>query len=169
MEGVIVEYSGTTLNVYVDTVGSSGTFADWNIVAAGNPGPSGAGMGTLGPVGYSSGATGSTAAGWVSCSPLDTIHTIAGDRPLVAIPVPRSGTLTGWTVSHGAAVSPAVAYDLYINNVDTTSTITMSTMTQWGAVSGLSIAVTQGDLLNVYVDPGSAAYAKINFEFTWSA
>jgi hypothetical protein len=38
MEGSVTAYSGTTLTVNVLLVGGSGTFADWNLSIAGDPG-----------------------------------------------------------------------------------------------------------------------------------
>ncbi|MCW2077832.1 UNVERIFIED_ORG: hypothetical protein M2193_000007 [Bradyrhizobium japonicum] len=38
MEGLVTAYSGTSLTINADTVGGSGTFADWNINLAGNAG-----------------------------------------------------------------------------------------------------------------------------------
>lgn len=46
MEGIVTAYSGTTLTINVDLINSSGTFADWNINIAGNPGAAGSGGGT---------------------------------------------------------------------------------------------------------------------------
>ena len=51
MEGLVTSYSGTTLVISVDTVGGSGTHADWNLNLAGNVGSAG-----------SAGATGATGA-----------------------------------------------------------------------------------------------------------
>ncbi len=42
MEGVVTAYSGTSLTLDVDTRGGTGSYADWNIVIAGEPGQSGA-------------------------------------------------------------------------------------------------------------------------------
>src|SRR6202008_1158900 len=42
MEGLVTSYSGTSLVINVDTIGGSGTHADWNINLAGVPGPAGA-------------------------------------------------------------------------------------------------------------------------------
>ena len=52
MEGLVTGYTGTTLTINVDTIGGSGTLADWNINLAGNVGPTGP-----------TGATGATGAG----------------------------------------------------------------------------------------------------------
>jgi hypothetical protein len=38
MEGLVTSYSGATLTVNVDSIGGSGTLADWNLNIAGNPG-----------------------------------------------------------------------------------------------------------------------------------
>jgi hypothetical protein len=38
MEGLITTYAGTTLTINVIRIGGSGTFADWNLNAAGDPG-----------------------------------------------------------------------------------------------------------------------------------
>src|ERR1700687_6108527 len=38
MEGLVTAYAGTTLTVNVSAVGGTGTFADWNISLAGDPG-----------------------------------------------------------------------------------------------------------------------------------
>jgi hypothetical protein len=47
MEGQIASYASTTLTVTVDRIGGSGTLADWNIGAAGDPGATGS-AGTVG-------------------------------------------------------------------------------------------------------------------------
>jgi collagen type I/II/III/V/XI/XXIV/XXVII alpha len=56
MEGSVTSYSGTSLVIFVDTIGGSGTHADWNINLAGIPGAPGA-TGAQGPQG-TTGATG---------------------------------------------------------------------------------------------------------------
>lgn len=47
MEGVVTSYSGTTIAVWVDKIGGSGTRADWNVSVAGQPGIDGLGAGTV--------------------------------------------------------------------------------------------------------------------------
>lgn len=61
MEGLVSSYSGTTLTIAVDTIGGSGTFADWNLNVSGNVGATGA-TGPTGPTGTAgaAGATGPT-------------------------------------------------------------------------------------------------------------
>jgi hypothetical protein len=50
MEGVIASYSGTTLTVTMDAKNGTGTFADWNLNLAGEPGAGGGG-GSTAPAG----------------------------------------------------------------------------------------------------------------------
>lgn len=47
MEGLVTSYSGTTLVINVTKTGGAGTFADWNINLAGEPGANGAGSGDM--------------------------------------------------------------------------------------------------------------------------
>jgi len=47
MEGLVTGYTGTTLTIDVDRVGGSGTYADWNINLAGDPGADGLGTGDV--------------------------------------------------------------------------------------------------------------------------
>jgi hypothetical protein len=171
MEGTIVEYSGTTLTIYVDRVGGSGTHADWNIVAAGDAGatgPSGASFGVFGPFGYSTGSSGSTAPGWASTSTPTTLYQVTEDRSIVEVQMPRSGTITGWSVHHGAAVTGTIEYDICINGTEQELYLPVFTMEQYGSQTALSLTFVRGDLIAIRVNPGSAAYAKIYLEITWS-
>jgi hypothetical protein len=59
MEGLVGAYSGTSLTINVDTIGSAGTFADWNINVAGQIGATGTSTGVTGPIGPT-GATGAS-------------------------------------------------------------------------------------------------------------
>ena len=47
MEGLVTSYGGTTLTMDVSRTGGSGTYADWNLNLAGDPGLDGSGIGDV--------------------------------------------------------------------------------------------------------------------------
>lgn len=87
MEGLVTSYAGTSLAINVDTVGGSGTHADWNINVAGNVGQTGAqgntgSQGPTGPAGtgnngYCADASGSTTT-YTCPTPTPTINSLSG-------------------------------------------------------------------------------------------
>jgi hypothetical protein len=100
MEGLVTSYSGTTLIINIDTTGGSGTFASWNINAAGNVGATGA-TGASGPSTVSYTSNGS------SVNLLQTLTTVSSASRAVNATTSNLTGLIGIassTVSAGSAV-----------------------------------------------------------------
>jgi hypothetical protein len=81
--------------------------------------------------------------------------------------MPRAGTITGWSVHHGIAVSMDIEYDIEINGTPLELTMPVSATEKDASQTGLAIAFARGDLITFPVAPGSACYAKIYLEVTW--
>jgi hypothetical protein len=130
------------------------------------PGPQGMERGYLGPWGFATGNSGSTAAGWLQLGWANG-EVQLGSVDYFGAPSPYDGFIHRVTVYHAATTANDITYTLYSNGSATSLTVTVGSGLGSAEVSGLNFAVARGDKLAWYTSRGASVFSKLMMQTSW--
>lgn len=162
MEGVVTGYSAGVLTINVDVVGGSGTYADWNLSIAGNPGS--AGSGVLASIKTTYGAVGdgvqiTSNVSMTSGSPALTVSGAAFTAADVgkSISVPGVGPAGGTLVTTILSYTSATQVTLNANASTTVSAVAQRVVYGTNDITALNnaiAAINAGTIGRLYMPKG---------------
>jgi hypothetical protein len=145
---------------------NGGVYASKIVTTLPIPGPQGMERGYLGPWGFATGNSGSTAAGWLQLGWANG-EVQLGSVDYFGAPSPYDGFIHRVTVYHAATTANDITYTLYSNGSATSLTVTVGSGLGSAEVSGLNFAVARGDKLAWYTSRGASVFSKLMMQTSW--